>query len=372
VIRRHDFHGLFSTEKDLAGGCTDVSPYIRNSDDADVYIFWRDFDGKPRNENEPEPKELCPVRVHEAREFAANDHRLWEWNDDADAWELRRGIDIVPGMSLLCAGSEGGYSEELGWTGSAKDRPQTFGGGIRKNSDSRDPSSESASWYPLALHLEDTEKEAAKLAADLRLEDRHAQALTLAARWHDIGKSLPAWQAAVKKATGADYRAGVWAKFPKGARAFRPGLRHEEASALYAAEQWKRGRSEWSELALYLIACHHGKVRLALGAHGAKSISRVKDPTLCLTGWIDGPAALQFDWLGFAPLGNYDRESGEVIVNGRASWQDIVGQLLGPEDGVENSPADVLGPFRLAWLEALIVAADVRASQKVLAMETYA
>ena len=43
VIRPPDFFGLFSTEPDLAGGFTNVAPFVRSQDrDVDVHVFWRD------------------------------------------------------------------------------------------------------------------------------------------------------------------------------------------------------------------------------------------------------------------------------------------------------------------------------------------
>ena len=40
--RAIDVHGLFSTEPDVFGGFTDISPFIRSQDEnADVTVFWR-------------------------------------------------------------------------------------------------------------------------------------------------------------------------------------------------------------------------------------------------------------------------------------------------------------------------------------------
>src|SRR5262249_22049854 len=45
---------------------------------------------------------------------------------------------------------------------------------------------------------------------------------------------------------------------------FRPGLRHEAASALAAWQEWQGKEEGWTALAVYLVACHHGKVRTVL------------------------------------------------------------------------------------------------------------
>lgn len=68
--RALDVHGLFSTERDLHGGFTDVSAFVRNADpDADLTVFWRAWRGlhPPRGEalDGPafDPREGCPVAL---------------------------------------------------------------------------------------------------------------------------------------------------------------------------------------------------------------------------------------------------------------------------------------------------------------------
>jgi CRISPR-associated endonuclease/helicase Cas3 len=369
VIRQHDLHGLFSTEKDLAGGFTDISGFIRDSEEVDVYLFWRDFDRSPNADGgqlPPECSELCAVPVHQAQEFAT-ESALWEWNDGTERWESRRRDDLVPGMVLLCSQADGGYSKELGWTGLRGDRPAKCGAGIDKDSDKADPKSESG-WCDLSKHLTETEETARAIGTELSLEPKVVEALALAGRWHDIGKSLPAWQRAAKRAvekSGKSFQPGVWAKFPAARNTFRPGVRHEEASALHVAGLWARGEPGWSELAVYLVACHHGKVRTSLGVHGAKQISDLPalERTVQLAGWAEESVQLDMSWLGFAPLGRYDRNTNKVTLE-TSSWTELVARLLGPDCPVDGEMADCLGPFRLALLEAIIVAADVRASRE--------
>ena len=43
VIRRKDLDDLFDTDPDLTGFDVDVSHYIRDAEDTDVQVFWRDF-----------------------------------------------------------------------------------------------------------------------------------------------------------------------------------------------------------------------------------------------------------------------------------------------------------------------------------------
>jgi CRISPR-associated endonuclease/helicase Cas3 len=48
VIRRRDVVDLFDTTLDLGGMDLDVSRFIREGDERDVHVFWRDFDDQPR------------------------------------------------------------------------------------------------------------------------------------------------------------------------------------------------------------------------------------------------------------------------------------------------------------------------------------
>ncbi len=368
VIRQHDFLSLYSTDKDLAGGFTDISEYIRDSQERDVYIGWREFKKNPNalpQQGELDTHELCAVPIGEAEDFRSKGHLLWEWNDETSLWERRSAQDLVPGMTLLCAASSGGYSYDLGWTGLEQDRPQGAEAPKRpENNSNKSDDSSLSYWCELDRHLADVEMAIGEICQSLSIEASLAETLALAARWHDIGKALPAWQEAVKGAVErakGEYRAGIWAKFPAKTGTFRPGLRHEEASALYAAQLFQQGLPGWNELAVYLIACHHGKVRTTLGKYAVKSLRKVEQRTLYLPGFIDERTEISCDLLDFCGSGEYDPAAGRMQVAGR-SWAALVAGLLGSEDN-DNGSARALGPFRLAFLEALIVAADGRASR---------
>ena len=152
----------------------------------------------------------------------------------------------------------------------------------------------------------------------------------------------------------ADDPEGLLAKAPKYDRTKgRPYLRHELASALAFLAQagWKRE----ADLVAYLIAAHHGKVRLnlrplpvegpATGENNPRFARGVWEgdeiPPMALGGgetWAGGPLSLAVMELG------KHRETG-------ASWTERTSHLLSQ-----------YGPFRLAWLEALVRIADWRAS----------
>jgi CRISPR-associated endonuclease/helicase Cas3 len=360
VIRQHDFHALFSTERDLAGGFTDISPFLRSVDERDVLVFWREGKSVPWSDQPaPEPEELCPVPLYGdlgLQEFAKR-AKAWTWDESRRQWRLARPGALTPGMTVMLRQAGGGYSESSGWTARESDHPAWVGFGAEDQPDAESTEHWSLQeWKPLDEHLREVEQAAVQVAIQLGLSPEHSEALRLAARWHDIGKAHPAWQQAIATEV-ASVPAGVWAKFPgKRPGRFRPGFRHEEVSALLAYRQLLDGIGGWSELAVYLLASHHGKVRTALGVQS--SGLPTSDAEVALPGWLDQGAKLDPGLVSFAPQARW-RDDGTVEVDG-PSWPELVHHLLGPDEPEQNSAA--LGPFRLAYLEAALRAADVAAS----------
>jgi CRISPR-associated endonuclease/helicase Cas3 len=374
VIREHDLHSLFSTEPDLAGGFTDISAFVRDSErDASVYVFWRE---RPReDEPAPDPDEICPVPVNEQLRNFLKAHKASEWDGETEKWERRGANDVRPGMTLLLDRCDGGYSDELGWTGKEEDRP-TIGDrpGSAPDAGPRDPWSAS-DWYLLTSHLRDAEAEAEALAGGTGLAGSpEGRAVVLASRWHDVGKNQPRWRDAVP--TNGQPGAGPWAKFPRVSGAsFRPGIRHEAASALYCFDQWRGAAEGWTALAVYLVAAHHGKVRTVLRGRqlAAANVFGVRegDKIPPLNGWLDAEYALNLACRTFGATGEWSKNDDGFLL-ASPSWVGMVAELLGPETPDDPSPCDTvpmseprhLGPFRLAYLEALAAAVDVRASRK--------
>jgi CRISPR-associated endonuclease/helicase Cas3 len=109
---------------------------------------------------------------------------------------------------------------------------------------SRDGASET-DWQELAEHLGECEAEARALISAMEMEKWAAEAVVTAARWHDVGKSHEAWQRELLECTAKSGirppGEGLWAKFPRTQKQFRPGVRHEAASALAAWQQWRAG-----------------------------------------------------------------------------------------------------------------------------------
>ncbi|MGH9396290.1 MAG: helicase-related protein, partial [Terriglobia bacterium] len=428
VIRRHDLYGLFSTEPDLAGGFTDISAFVRDLDkDADVYVFWRDFAAKPQ-EDQPQPSrdELCHVPVWQLRDFLGKKGSAWEWDGENEGWSPRSARDIRPGMTLMLNFTQGGYAEDFGWTGRSEDKPEVLAPSPDKpDALNRDRQSET-DWLSLADHLLDAEAAARTIADSLEWDRLPKDALVKAARWHDVGKLHGKWQDSVEtyikrvrdkiatySATDLDGPVAVllrsleercalpttaekpWAKFPDVRKAircsglddaiqaaltealsgqFRPALRHEAASALAAWQHWRRKSDGWTALAIYLVAAHHGKVRTVLRSRlkGGGDVFGIRqgDKLPPLPGWLTETMPLVLECKAFGGTGEWG-ESGETFDLREPSWVGVVAELLGPEFPSDPLPSVLseaeskhLGPLRLVFLEALTVAADVRASRQ--------
>lgn len=270
--------------------------------------------------------------------------------------------------------------------------------------------SSSHGWQTIAFHGQQTGAVARALA--LVLAPSFADLFDLAGRWHDVGKAHPAFQASIRL-DNAPYQGADIAKAPDAAwpcsskqlyrissSDHRAGFRHELAStlALFAVLQrhnpdhpallgsWGElltqiGRTspnrdsqraqanvlEMEVMALnsaqfnllaYLVCTHHGKVRLTW--HSSPADQRSDDNRRRIRGVCDGDDV---------PPVRLAAANGQIIslpastltlAPASAGLNEYTGQ------GWTERVLDLLkqhGPFALAWLEALLMAADRRASR---------
>jgi len=364
VIRRRDILDLFDTTPDICGQDLDVSRYIRDGDDNDVQFFWRDIasDASPtRDDKPPQSFELCRVSIGDAGKFfAKNAKRIWRWNPLEKNWETAE--KPRPGGVYLVTTASGGYHDALGWTGDPKDKPTPHPPNDGENEiNDGDPDTYIRSWQTIAEHTNLVVKATDALTAALVLEDKHKASLHIATLWHDVGKAHEEFQKALSDGEHQPPDASaLYAKSKNRPKPYNPAkpyrsIRHELASAL--AWLLKGPADAERDLIAYLIAAHHGKVRLSIRSLPEETGDERNPEKLFARGIWQG------DTLPAVPLGEITTP--EIILDlsfmkmGEGehgpSW---LARTVALRDRID------LGPFRLAYLETLLRAADARASRE--------
>jgi CRISPR-associated endonuclease/helicase Cas3 len=363
VIRRRDLVDLFDTTPDICGQDLDVSRYIRDGDDNDVQFFWRSIEGDAPTEKEAPPhrNELCRVSISDAAKFLGKKPRAWRWNPLSEEWEESK--IARPGLVYLVDVTSGGCSDATGWTGDPKDKPTPHppkDGELPKYSGNR--LTFARKWQSLAEHTAEVVSEMKAITAALTISDADAALLQTAALWHDLGKAHSEFQAMLVS-NDISRQNTLWAKSENNNdKCNRCGFRHELASALawLLAESphapGKPGSIE-RDLVAYLIAAHHGKVRLSIRSLPEETGNPEKMDALFARGiWQD-------DKLPPVSFGEFTTP--EVLLD--LSFMKMGEGVHGPSwlaRTVALRDRKDLGPFRLAYLETLLRAADARASRK--------
>ncbi|MEB2340678.1 MAG: CRISPR-associated endonuclease Cas3'' [Flavobacteriia bacterium] len=360
VVRRRDLVDLFDTTPDICGQDIDISRYIRDGNDTDVQFFWRlvPDDGPSPEERVPAHDELCRVAIGDAvKFFGKKGIRAWRWDHLEKRWA--KADKPLPGTAYLLDAKAGGYSGPLGWTGEAKDKPTPLehAEAPPHEANGDDKGTFNRKWETLTEHTVNVVGMMEAILPAIGVNGQTGTALTNAAWWHDMGKLHEAFKAMMQE-NGQEKPGGPWAKSPHNTRQKeRPGFRHELASALAWLLSAPSDATE-RDLTAYLIAAHHGKVRLSIRswpnekepADGRLFARGVwdRDPLPAITlGPHTIPAValdLSFMHMGEGPHG--------------PSWLARVTALR-----------DRFGPFLLAYLETLLRAADARASTNSLKHE---
>src|SRR6185437_14607631 len=150
---------------------------------------------------------------------------------------------------------------------------------------------------------------------------------------------------------------------------FRPGLRHEAASALALWHSYFRAGDDLPALAIYLAAAHHGKTRTALHARGKEGQDVCGIPISSPAIPFEEGRPMDFSCAADGSAGTFT-SCGNRFRPDSPGWSALIIDLLGPYNGAHSNPHPLalrpadqghFGPFALAYYEALIVAADVRA-----------
>jgi CRISPR-associated endonuclease/helicase Cas3 len=356
VLRRRDVIDLFDTTPDLGGVDLDVSRFIRDGEERDVHVFWRAFEGEPvSTERRPSRDELCAVPFLALRSWIDSGGRAWRWDALDGTWTAVKRDQVVPGVILMLRADEGGYTRERGWDPRSRAAVVVIGAPTSVSEPEEpidaDPLSELGAWVPLSTHATDTRDAAREIIDALDIGGLPESSVIRAAHAHDLGKGHHVFQETMRRGYPAATDHTVWAKSGSRARHSRRGFRHELASAL----AWlASGEGDDRDLVAYLLAAHHGKVRLSLralptdeGPKGSRLHARgVWDGELLPDIDLGDGFVFQSTVLSLAPMrmGRHD---------GQPSWVERVIALR-----------NHYGPFRLAYLEALVRAADVRASMR--------
>ena len=369
VIRRRDVVGLFDTTPDLSGSYLDVSKYVRGTGETGVTVFWRDVpeDGPDEGESRPRHNEMVSVPLGGSkgiRDYLDSERRAWRWDFLDDQWRETRSREIHPGMTLMLDANQGGYASETGWDAASKE-PVTVvrGDGEPEDGQGSEPTNTRKMPVTLSEHSRHVEYEAGVILNALSkeiTEPEIREAVSLAALYHDVGKAHCAFQEMLRNGCEEKLdKETLWAKSPGNGKFDGDWrhFRHELGSAL-AVLALPEGDTR--DLAAYLAAAHHGKVRLAIRSLPGKRVGR-KDgnpaPDKLLGYRVSDPETLPSVDLGEGlrvPETRLDLSIAQIgLGDGGRSWLERSLALL-----------ERFGPFRLAYLEAIVRASDMRASKK--------
>lgn len=341
--------------------------------------------------------------------------RAWIWDWLEGEWKVAEREALIPGVVVCVAADTGGYRDDRGFDPESKSSVSVVGALPTTAQDEADDLedderlSAAAMYKTVATHNAEVGQLAAQIVSGL-VPERLAELIELAGRWHDLGKAHTAFQAIIESrgvyATRLDLAKapdGAWqrpCRYRSADGETRRGFRHELASclALFAVLRryepshaallgpWAQAldlsgdgampvavagktaatdlerqvldcTAEEFDLLAYLVLAHHGKVRVALHAGPKDQEYQARDDRgLPIRGVregdelpaisLDGVSKLPAFHLTLAPAG-----LGLSPVTGR-SWRDRTAALLRAH-----------GPGALAFMEALLIAADRRASK---------
>ena len=349
VLRKKDMMELFDNTSDLSGNYVDASRFVRSiKQNLDVDVLWREKLDK--NMNPPNSNELCSVFIENIKTFMKK-HKCMAYDYIKNKWFDIKHIDMFPGQIIAFDVQSGGYSTIYGWNKNVIEPVKPLK--IQHNKYFRNIEyNQSISNKPITLedHTMHVLYEIDKILKNLKF-DIEKDVIRTAVKYHDIGKIHIVFQNYIKQGI-VNKTDKIWAKSESNISGGYEitGFRHEVVSAIVYLKNHDMIKNKLLDnLIAYLIISHHGRVRLTLRNFrkpndqyilGVKKdgdkINKFTSDILC----VDDT---KFD-MSLAELGLNDKSG--------PSWVERVFGLL-----------DEYGPFRLAYMESLVRAADTIASE---------
>ena len=367
IIRPKDILELFNTDTDLTGEDIDISRFIRNDNSTNVQVFWRDIRNDDQYVNEPFPKsnELCSAPIQDVKALVKkNNEALFVWDFFEGVWvKLHDPNNIFPGRLIMLKASSGHYSKTEGWKPDSKEKVDCVSYTLKEKGEgygSNDSSEEK--WQTIEEHTQKVVDHARKINSTINMPSKFSEWIESGARWHDAGKAHEAFQALINKVNAPITDQLLWAKAP--ANSWRKGrlpqhqikneelrkhFRHELVSGILAI------MNKQDDVVAFLSVAHHGKVRTAIRSMPDEYVPEGKNVRYACGVW-DGdriPSIVLGEGIQSAKA-TIDLSIMELgLTNNGKSWLNRILDLIYDSN---------IGIFRLGYMEAIVRAADRRAS----------
>ncbi len=236
----------------------DVSRFIREGDERDLHVFWRNFDERRCLKKFNRIAMNCVLYPsakpkHGSRNLMKTKALLFNGTISKEVDKGSTG-KFTTRMTLLVLAEAGGYEVEVGFTGDKPGKESTnldmssqiqdtatLRSSIADISDSAESLSQVAQWKTILTHCHEAGDEANKLTTELKLDEKLRSIIGLAMRIHDWGKSHPSfasgsYRVSPTRADLAKAPAEAWQPMQKlyytPTHGYRRGFRHELASCL--------------------------------------------------------------------------------------------------------------------------------------------
>jgi len=257
---------LFNTDPDLNQSDSDISFLISGRRDSHLYVLWRPTEELDQpNREVPTLSELCRLNIGRFRQFYEK-QRVLRYST-VSGWKQTPAKDLLPGQIVMLDLADGGYRDTkqavpLGFTGQRKDLPDSALPGTTIPEEYRKTS----------LMLESRDRQSSKLTlSDAITKVAHQWQLIVTELSVELPKSdleqaiesVLLGRATTLFQEGLNHFGNVWAKTTSNQSLEKVGDRprywYEVASTAIAA-----ANPHTSDLALFLIAAHQGRIQVRL------------------------------------------------------------------------------------------------------------